>query len=307
VSGYAVFVRDTRDGLTVRASDRSDGGRSDGDAYDPAISTDGRYVAFTSSASDLAAKGDGNSAADVFVWDRRAGKVNRVSVSRALGDPNGASGDASISTDGRRVAFWSTASNLVRHDDNGSGDIFVYDRTRKTTALASIASDGTPTEFESSDPALSGDGRYVSFTSYDPLAPEDTNDHPDVYVHDLGTGLTELASTGPDGVGNHDSWDSSISDDGRYVAFMSAASNLVEGDTIGASPSSGRDVFVRDRFEGTTERVSVGEDGSEANGNALRPSISSDGRYVCWTSRADNLVTGDTNEKADTFVRGPLH
>ena len=147
----------------------------------------------------------------------------------------------------------------------------------------------------------------MSFVTQGGLAPEDTNYSRDVYVHDLRTGITELASTGQDANGNNDSWSPSISDDGRFVAFQSAASNLVEGDTNGSSPNTGWDVFVRDIIAGTTVRVSVAHDGGRPNGNSLSPSISPDGRYVCWTSWADNHVLGDTNDKADSFVRGPLN
>jgi Tol biopolymer transport system component len=168
-----------------------------------------------------------------------------------------------------------------------------------TTTRVSVASDGMQGNSQSTFPFISADGRYVAFESdASNLVPGDTNDLSDVFVHDQQTGQTTLVSVASDGTqGNHRSLSPSLSADGRYVAFDSAANNLVLGDT-----NSSVDVFVHDRQTGQTSRVSVASDGTQANGSSSRPSISADGRYVTFESGASNLVPGDTNNKQDVFV-----
>ena len=301
-SRLAVFLHDRRTGRTVRASDRSDGRRVEGHAHGHSISNSGRYVAFISQARDLAMRGDHNGMPDVFVHDRKTRKTNRVSLSRKMGDPDGGSTTTSISGDGRYVAFGSYATNLVRGDDNGHLDVFVYDRAARETELVSIWTSGEQADDQSYDPSISADGRYVAFTSYGPLAETDAA-YGDVYVHDRLSGETEHVSVGAWGPGNALSVDPSISDDGRYVAFTSIADNLVEGDTNGTA-----DVFVRDRVEGKTIRVSVGDEGQEADAWGMSPAISPDGGYVCWSSPATNLddVPDEHPDREDVYLRGPL-
>jgi Tol biopolymer transport system component len=146
----------------------------------------------------------------------------------ARGEPaNGGSFTASISGDGGRyVAFDAAASNLVPDDHNGALDVFVRDRLTSKTQRVNVGPQGVEANERSSDPAISADGRYVAFTSWaSNLIPGDTNNRPDVFVHDRTTGLTELI-----GGGNDETASPSISADGRYVAFLSYASNLVPGD-----------------------------------------------------------------------------
>jgi len=309
-----VFVYDRNEGRTNRASIRSDLGEANGSSYDPSISGNGRFVAFTSTASNLAVKGDNNGDADVFVHDRTTLKTNRVSISSKLKEGNSSSFSPSISGDGRVVAFVSYANNLVRRDTNRSADVFVYNRATRKTIRVSIGSDGTQANGESSAPVISADGGYVAFHSQaSNLVPNDTNGRADVFVHDLSSGETTRVSRGmANSESNGDSVIPAISGDGRYVAFQSWASNLVPGDTNGAPPNQyqGVDVFRYDRQTGQTERVSVGDDGEQANGPSNDPgddpSISADGRYVCFASAASNLVEDDTNGAYDVFVRGPL-
>jgi hypothetical protein len=298
-----VFLHDRKTGRTRRASDRSDGTRAFGHSYDASISASGRFVAFTSDAPNVAMKGDENGVPDVFVHARKTRKTNRVSLSRSLGDPDHESGDPDISADGRYVAFTSFATNLIRNDANReTPDIFVYDRERRRTELVSMTSEGEQSSGYNDNPAISEGGRLVSFTAYSSLDESDVNGVADVYAHDRRTGSTQLVSRGDAGPGDATSDYSSISDDGRYVAFLSPASNLVVGDTNGEA-----DVFLRDLVEQTTTRVSVGHEEQQANDAAWGPAISGDGRFVCWSSEADNLVPNDTNEASDVFVRGPLH
>src|SRR5262249_22216540 len=219
-----------------------------------------------------------------------------------------------MSTDGRFVAFGSDATNLVPNDTNTSPsrgcatpgcaeDIFVRDRQTGLTERVSVASDGTQADEESFSPAISADGRFVAFGSIaSNLARADTNRFTDVFVHDRQTGLTERVSIASDGSqGNGFSGLPAISADGRYVAFVSDATDLVPGDTNGFA-----DVFVRDRQTGTTERISVASGGTQANnysGPGDHLAISSDGRFVAFSSRATNLVTSDLNGSQDVFVR----
>ncbi|MDQ4124937.1 MAG: hypothetical protein M3134_04960 [Actinomycetota bacterium] len=308
-----VFVYDRNEGRTNRASIRSDLGEANGSSYDPSISSNGRFVSFTSSASNLAVKGDNNGREDVFVHDRTTLKTNRVSISSKLKEGNGSSYASSISGDGRMVAFVSQANNLVRRDTNRRPDIFVYNRSTRKTIRVSIASDGTQANGESAAPMISADGGFVTFHSTaSNLVPDDENGRSDIFVHDLSSGETTRVSRGMANTeANGDSFIPAISADGRYVAFQSMASNLVPGDTNGTPDAyRGIDVFRYDRQTNQTERVSVGNDGEQANGPSNDPgddpSISADGRYVCFASLASNLVEDDTNGAYDVFVRGPL-
>src|SRR5689334_4894228 len=234
-----------------------------------------------------------------------AGTLELVSVSSSGAQGDDASGAPSVSADGRLVAFQSEARDLVPHDANNKFDIFVRDRQTGATELVSTNSRGAQASVGSFTPAISGDGRYVAFQSSAHNFSEFNNSFTDVFVHDRQTGTTEQVSVASSGVpGNGESGrfsGISISRKGRYVTFASEASNLVPGDTNDA-----RDVFVRDRQAGTTERVSVGPHGAQAEGGeigSVHPSISADGRYVAFESDATNLVPGDTNGHEDVFVR----
>jgi Tol biopolymer transport system component len=189
---------------------------------------------------------------------------------------------------------------LVAGDTNGAIDVFVRDRQNGTTERVSVDSNALQGNGDCQSPSISADGRYVAFCSFaDNLIPSDVNGFPDVFVRDRQAGTTERVSVDPNGMyGNGQSEFPSISADGRFVSFSSAASNLVVADTNGLV-----DVFVRDRQNGTTERVSVASSGLQGNGQSYQPSISADGRYLAFSSIAGNLVLGDTNSHYDIFVR----
>ncbi len=309
-----IFVHDLGTGRTTRVSRHSLGNEGDDFSAAASISADGRYVAFHSFASNLVS-GDTNGVADVFVHDRLAsttGRTTRVSRHSLGNEGNDDSFSPSISADGRYVAFYSDAGNLVSGDTNGDGDIFVHDRLASTTGRTTRVSRhslGTQGNDLSFDPSISGDGRYVAFASYaGNLVSGDTNAKRDVFVHDRlasTTGRTTRVSRHSLGTeGNGDSFELSISADGRYVAFQSFADNLVSGDTNGF-----RDVFVHDRLASTTgrtTRVSRHTLGTEANLGSSSPSISADGRYVAFHANASNLVSGDTNGVYDIFVHDRL-
>lgn len=240
------FVHDRHTGQTFRVSVASGGVQSNNDSYDPVLSTNGRYVAFWSWASNLVPD-DTNNIPDVFLHDRATGATERISVSsgEAQGnDYSGYLGRASISSDGRYVAFQSRASNLVVGDTNGAWDVFVRDREFGTTSCVSLGTSGLPGNNWSQNAAISANGRFVVFDSWaSDLVPADTNACKDVLVRDRANfTTTRLSISTHDVQGNESSEYPAISADGRYVAFHSWASNIVEGDS-NACP----DVFLRDR------------------------------------------------------------
>ena len=295
-----VFVRDRVAHLTRRVSVGPGDQQANDHSFWPAISANGRFVAFTSTASNLVA-GDTNHKRDVFVRDRVAQVTRRVSVGPGDQQANGGTTFApAISADGRFVTFRSGASNLVAGDTNGTVDVFVRDRVAQVTRRVSVGPGGQQTNHNSSEPAISAHGRFVAFrSSASNLVAGDTNNRFDVFVRDRKAQVTRRVSLGPgDQQANGGSFDPAISADGRFVAFRSGATNLVVGDTNGIP-----DVFVRDRKAQVTRRVSVGPAGRQANALSFEPAISADGRFVAFRSGATNLVAGDTNDTYDVFVR----
>ncbi len=285
--------------VTQRVSVGSGGVPGNGGSNVLSLSSDGRYVAFASQASNLV-PGDTNSVEDVFVADRLARTTERVSVRSDGTEGNAPSTQPWISADGRFVAFVSNATNLVPGDTNGFVDVFVHDRLQRTTERVSVSSTGGQADDMSWPASISADGRFVSFWSdARNLVSGDTNSFPDTFVHDRQSGATERVSVGSGGAqGNGGSEGSSLSADGRFVAFDSGADTLVPGDTNGDG-----DIFVRDRGNGTTELVSVNSAGIQGNGGSGYPSLSADGRFVAFISSATNLDPLDTNADIDVFVR----
>ncbi len=298
-----IFLRDTKLNTTIKVSKGFFGAQSDGESVCPWTSNDGRYVAFSSYASDLVT-GDFNDALDCFVWDRTTQKLTLVSAT-----PAGVQGDydsvlATMSADGRYLAFESYADNLVPNDTNNAADIFVRDLLNGTIERISTvpaALGGGEGNSDSLLPIIATGGRYVVFSSYaSNLAPNDTNNAQDVFRYDLVTHALDRVSVATNGAGANgesrsNAW-SIVSADGRYVVFHSDATNLVPNDTNGTT-----DVFVRDMVLGVTTRVSVGANGNEAHGESKTPSLSADGRYVTFESAAPDLVPGDGNGTIDVF------
>ena len=300
------YLRDRLTGALERISVSSNEVQGDSYSYVPSFTPDLRYVVFVSYATNLA-PGDTNgpypNGLDVFVRDRVAGTTERVSVGTGGTQGNDHSHSPSISADGRYVAFASDASNLVAGDTNAAGDVFLRDRVAGTTERVSVGPGGAQANGASAVTALSADGRYLAYTSNaDNLVAGDTNGVRDVFVLDRASGTTERASVGTGGTqANADGFLGTITPDGRYVVFESAASSLVAGDTNGVS-----DAFLRDRQAGTTERVSVGTGGAQGSGDSVTPSITSDGRHVVFASSSADLVAGDTNGQRDVFVHDRL-
>lgn len=295
-----VFVRDLSTGLTERVSVSTEGAQGTADSYEPALSADGRFVAFTSLAPNLVSDDPGGG---VFVHDRATGTTTRVSVS--LSGPNPLASHPAISADGRFVAFDSGSGDLVTGDTNNLSDVFVRDLVAKTTERVSVASDGAEGPTTSEDPSISADGRFVAFTSANPnFDHEDRNSIVnDVFVHDRSTGKTRIASLATDGTsGNGSCFSAALSGNGRYVAFWGDVTNFVPNDS-----GTGLQMYVRDLVTEVTEKVSVGTHGEEGDGWAwATPAISFDGRYVAFRSGSANLVPDDTNSLFDMFVRDRL-
>jgi Tol biopolymer transport system component len=294
-----LFLRDRLLGTTECISIGASAVQANASSFYPAISADGRLVAFESPASNLVV-GDTNAAWDVFLRDRQVGTTTRASVGIGGTQANGNSGGiASISSDGRYIAFASDATNLVAVDVNASTDAFVYDGATSMTELVSVDSSGLQADSWSTEVAICGDGRFVAFTSdATNLVTVDGNASLDVFVHDRLHGGTERLSVASNGAeGNGNSKEPKLSSDGRYASFTSGASNLVTGDT------NYYDIFVHDRVVGSTERISTTPTGAQANGHSEMGSISADGRYVLFRSDAPDVVGGDTNGATDCFLR----
>jgi Tol biopolymer transport system component len=298
-SGPAAATRHQGNISLVSISDS--GALGNGPSQGSAISANGRYVAFTSSASNLVA-GDTNGVTNVFVRDLYTKTTTLLSVGMGGATANGVSLQPSISANGRYVAFTSAASNLVPGDTNNATDVFVRSLGwHPKTTRASVSTDGSQGNGDSFDPSLSADGYTVAFASQaSDLVAGDTNNATDVFVRSLGWHpKTTRASVSTDGSqGNGDSLQPSLSADGSTVAFTSEASNLVPGDTNNAT-----DVFVRSLgWHPKTTRISVSTDGSQGNGDSAAPELSWFGQAATFTSDSSNLVSGDTNDSADIFV-----
>ncbi|MGH3115296.1 MAG: TolB family protein, partial [Gaiellaceae bacterium] len=275
-----VFVRDRTAGTTVRVSVDGGGAQANSSSRTPAISADGRYVAFASAANNLVA-GDTNGQEDVFVRDLIGGTTVRASVDTAGLQGNSSSNSPAISADGRHVAFGSSATNLVTGDTNAEQDVFVRDLDTSVTERVSISTAGDQGDDLSNFPAISGDGRIVAFqTRAQTLAPGDMNLSYDILYRDRVAGTTSRAAQSSAGeMGSSDSENPSISADGLTIAFESSSSNLVPNDTNLAP-----DVFVHDRRTLTTTRVSVTTNAEQGVGGSSAGGISQDGRYVAFSS-----------------------
>lgn len=278
----------------------------DSDSMQTGISGSGRYIAFRSYATNLVAN-DNNNSNDIFVYDRVANSLKRVSVTSAGAEGNNASGNPAISSDGFSVAFNSFADNLkpaAVADTNSADDVFLFNRKSNLQQLISFAVGGTSTgNGSSTNPSVSADGRLVAFESSasNLIASDGNGATSDIFVRDSKSNGIWLISKAYNGAAaNGPSSNPAISADGRYVAYVSYASNLVNPDT-NALP----DIFVYDRLLNYTRRVSVETlSGNQADGGSSHPAISSDGRYIAFNSSATNLVGigNDNNGFNDVFV-----
>jgi len=293
-----VFIRDRIAETTERLSVRTDGSQATGDSYFPAVSANGRYVFFLSTAADLV-PGDTNGVPDVFLHDRQTGVTRRMSVSARGRQVKTACFSLSISTNGRWIVFTTASPGLVRGDTNQIDDVFVRDRRNRSIVRVSVATSGTQGNGSSDSGDPSASGRYVAFQSTATnLVPGDTNGAMDIFLRDLRKGTTRrvnLSSSGAQADG--DASDPSISANGRLIAFESEATNLAPPD-----PNGEWDIFIRDRAAGTTRLVTMAPNGDPADLGSVWPELTPDGRYIVFASEATNLVPGDTNGTDDIFL-----
>jgi len=375
-----IFVRDLVTGTTTLISNGPGGAPSTADSFAPSISYDGRFIAFASDAPLVSY--DINGVRDIYLYDMQTGSTTFVSNDMyGSGGGNGVSYCPAISRDGRWVAFYSFASNLVSNDTNFLSDAFRFDRLAPAytgIALASVGPGGVQGDDQTGDLtsnfdaageiAISSTGQFVAFQSRADnlvqLALPDTNYATDVFVRDFGSGMTSMISVNAAGTRSGDGLSQmpAISDNGQYVAFNSASTNLVPGGTTSYStflrdtvanitivaslsseqvpcivpcpggcpldykntsisadgrfvafeshaanlfPNDGNntiDVFVRDTQANRTWRVPYDGIGTESDGGSHAPSLSSDGTHIAFSSQATNLVSGDTNGVADVFL-----
>lgn len=274
----------------------------------PAMSDDGRYIAFTSAATNLVV-GDTNGLEDIFMRDMDLGTTERVNLTN-LGEQqsSGALGTIVISANGRYVVF-PTSFAFDPLDDNNTQDVYIRDTLLNTTQPVSITSNS---EFVSNSNAyvnnpsisITDDGRFVIFGSESSgFVPGDTNGTGDVFLRDMVNGTTEIISVNDSGeVGNGFSSPGSISPDGRYISIISEATNLVPGDTTGGFETLVNDIFVRDTFNSTTKKITVLEDGTELNNDSGAYQVFSlGGRYISFATLSDNILSGDTNNVYDVY------
>jgi len=300
-----IFLYDRDSQKITRVSVGLNGQEGNHDSRNPIIGgEDGRYVVFESKASNFTSLPD-NKSYDIYLHDRITRKTELVSVAhngQAANDDseNDDSESVAISDDGRYVVFESYASNLVPGDTNGSADIFVRDRLKNTTTRISTGLNGKETDRYSETPAITPDGKYIVFASYaSNLVEGDTNYSTDIFLYNNETGKIQRISVNASGVGgNGNSEDPEISANGRYITFASDADNLVPGDT-----NEQDDIFRYDIQTGEIEIVSITNDGQQGNKYSSAPSISGDGRFITYQSRSGQLVTGDTNDEMDIFIR----
>lgn len=298
-----IFIYDQLARQTTRVSVGLSGQESNGGSRRPALSSDGRYVAFESDARNLVALDTGG-VTNVFVYDRQTGQTELISVGFHGEAANGLSQSAAISADGRYVAFESVATNLIERDSNENvRDIYVRDRQTGQTRLASVSTDGSQGGLPSYLPSISADGRYVAFESFATnLVANDLGDQCDVFVRDTQDNVTTLVSVSSAAVqGDGPSQRARIDAAGRYVVFESAARNLVATSDF----NNNFDVFRHDRQTGQTTLISIDLTGTRAGNNfSGGPAITPDGRYVVFYSVSTDLTDNDaTTNNADIFIR----
>jgi hypothetical protein len=305
-----IYVRDLTTGTTTLVSRATgvSGVNGNGGALFPAISADGRFVAFDSNATNLHPD-DADGFVDIYVRDLVANTTTLVSRASGVSgvNSNGHASDPAISAGGRFVAFRSTATNLHSDDADANYDMFVRDLQTSTTTLVSRANGPSGANANNtvfSRPSISADGSLVTFdTDATNLEPGDSDIFTDVYIRNVVSGTTTLASraTGAAGAkGNSTSFQSSISGDGSAVAFASFATNLHPNDL-----DATLNIIVRTLTTNTTDLIdrADGPAGAKANAASGEPDISYDSRFIAFHSSATNLVSADTNGLDDIFVR----
>ena len=295
-----VFVFDRTTGQVSRVSMGWDGSEGNGDSRTPSISGDGRYVAFRSGATNLV-PGSMTVSKSIYVCDLQTGDNELVSVTWDGFQESGGSWYPHISADGRHVAFISNSTDLVSFDDNGVNDVFMRDLDLGVTSMIGVDIDGEAGNSNTGGFGISADGRYAGvFSNATDLLPpgEDTNAAQDAFVRDFDLGVTERVSVSSSGEqADVGSGPATLDGSGRFAAFHSESSNLVDGDDNVAS-----DIFGHDRATGITTLLTITEAGVQSDGDSTGPTLSADGCFVVFSSVATNLVPDDTNGFQDVFV-----
>jgi Tol biopolymer transport system component len=290
-----LYVRDLVNRTTVRISKNASGVSANGPSSNPELSADGRFVAFQSDATNLV-QGDTNGSEDIFRRDLTTGVTRRVSVTSGGNQGTGDADFASISNDGRFIAF-TTDGALHPADTNGDLDVYVWDATTLRTTPVSVNASGQFVPGQSASAAVSGNGQKVAFSSSSALEASDTNGMSDVYVRTLASGSNARVSLGGGNVqGNGHSFEPTIDASGSAVTFLSSATNLVPGDTNGV-----RDAFRR--VGTSTDRVSVSSGGAQGNGHVEEVAISGTGAVIVFRSGSTNLVSPDASAQQELFAR----
>lgn len=285
-------------------SNNEAGFAANGASTTPSVSADGRYIAYTTEATNLVTDSGplcfgGGKCTNIILHDRylHSNKhVNRNTLGlRIDASPYEA---PAVSADGRFVAFQSKSS-ISLGDENDTYDILIRDTVANVTRLVSVDDTGHTGDFESSEFSVNGDGRFVAFRTASKLLPGDADNTEDIFLRDIQMGTTSLVSVMQNGSSQPDkpAAQPSISKDGRYVAYAGWSDNIVPGDT-----NRSIDIFLRDVQAGTTKRVSVNSKGQQANFDSLHPDISSDGQYIVFSSVANNLIRFDPNQSQDVFI-----
>jgi hypothetical protein len=286
---YDSFVRHLSTHVTIRASVTSTGGEPNDHVQTIAVSTDGRFVLFTTAATNMV-PADTNGVSDVYLRDTVMNVTTLVSVSTAGVVGNQASHNAQMTPDARFVVFLSASTNLVAGDTNATLDVFVRDTQANTTTRVSLTTAGTQSALGGSVADISADGRYVAFVSAGTeFSAGDTNGKTDVFLRDtmLNT-TTRISKTSTDGQLDDYVASCFMSSDGQRIAYLSAATNIVPGDTSGST----LDVFAYDRVSDMVTRLSVGPAGQNFNQPISNYSMSGNGRYVAISTQSNNIFSG---------------
>jgi hypothetical protein len=307
-SGYYedIFAYNKKTKQTELISKGINGEAANSYSWAPSVSADGRYVAYQTEATNIvpgvkAMCGTRPTCMNAIVYDRVTKQNTLVNVN-SRGTRVGMSWRQApiISADGNFVVFGSD-STISSDDINDDNDVLVRDLRHKTTVLASVDNTGRTAEDVWPDPTytISGDGRYVAFSSSARFAGNDINDDSDIFLRDLQTNKTTLVSVNKDGhpLTESDASEPVLSSDGRFLAYASSASGVVDNDT-----NRQNDIFLCNLQTLKTTRVSVASDGTQANNSSYEPSISADGRYIIFYTYANNLVPADVNEAQDIVM-----
>jgi Tol biopolymer transport system component len=299
---HRVYVLDRSTRLLTQETTSSDGTPADGDSQSPSLSSDGRILAFETVASNLVRHSTPWAQRHVIVRDRQNGRLRTPHAMETEDAQGGGSGQPVVSGNGLVIAFTADATNLVPGPDaNGSQpDVYFWLLGTREISRVSVDSHGVqPRAGASHSPTISGDGGLIAFVSTARLAPDDINDHADVYVRDVHRSTTSLVSRGAAGTSNGHSYAPALSADGRHLGFVSRK-----------APADTSQVYVADLATGAVTLVSATSSGAPANADSRRPALSADGRYVVHESVASDLGSGpgcsrpsrDTNLLADVYL-----